>query len=435
MERSILRTAGLLGCLASGLFALGLGDGPFVDEYAYITQSYQADLFFNGRTHDPAWLETLSYDLVPLPKYLINASFRLAGIARPARSSAVAWYGNSHFTWGSRRELVMARLPSVIMAGMGCAAMFLLGALVRNELTGWIAALLLTINPLYRLHAHRAMSEASCEAFLLLALALGLWAWKITLSRSRIVGPITFALTGGLAGLSILAKFNGILTLLCLAGWCLLGMALPGVSHKARLMLSGGTIIAGIAAWFVFLAGNPFMTAHPSEPLPPELQSISEMPTWRRFLFLVDHRRSVSQGQQQKFSHNAVHTPMERAKVLAVQGFGRFGPFGPSKSDSTVRYDLVQDLSAILWLPLVLAGGVATFRLGRRQLRGGEPPTAWALLVWAGLALAVVVAYLPMAWDRYLLPIQSPMTLLAAVVSAMLVETLVFRFSIRGSGP
>src|SRR6476660_8039755 len=76
-------SAVLIGVLAAGVFTLNLGDEPFVDEYASITQSYQPDLLYAGRTNDPAWLEALTYDLVPLPKYLINASFRIAGVPRP----------------------------------------------------------------------------------------------------------------------------------------------------------------------------------------------------------------------------------------------------------------------------------------------------------------------------------------------------------------
>jgi hypothetical protein len=43
------------------------------------------------------------------------------------------------------------------------------------------------------------------------------------------------------------------------------------------------------------------------------------------------------------------------------------------------------------------------------------PPSAFGLLIWVAVAWAVVAAYLPMAWDRYLLPIQAPNALLAAV--------------------
>ena len=46
----------------------------------------------------------------------------------------------------------------------------------------------------------------------------------------------------------------------------------------------------------------------------------------------------------------------------------------------------------------------------------GEPPTCWALATYWLITFVVVTAYLPMAWDRYMLSIQAPTTLLAAGV-------------------
>ena len=92
-ERLHLGWAALVGILSAAFFALGLGDEPFVDEYAYITQSYQPDLLFAGRTDDASWLEVLSYDLVPLPKYFINLAFRAAGTPRPSRGTL--WPGTT----------------------------------------------------------------------------------------------------------------------------------------------------------------------------------------------------------------------------------------------------------------------------------------------------------------------------------------------------
>ena len=231
--RSPCRSAGLIGILAAGFFALGLGDEPFVDEYAYITQSYQPDLVFAGRTNDPAWLEVLAYDLVPLPKYLINASFRVAGIPRPGREAALAWYHNTSYRWGSPRDLVVARLPSVLMGALGCVAIYLLGALVKDGPTGWIAAILLAVNPLYRLHAHRAMSEAYCEAFLLISLALGLRAWiALVGDRSVAAGGAMLIAAGVAAGLSILAKFTGVLAIFALAAWASWACFFPGSAPR-----------------------------------------------------------------------------------------------------------------------------------------------------------------------------------------------------------
>ena len=137
-----------------------------------------------GGCSDPSWLEGPGYDLVPLPKYFINLAFRAAGISRPTRRDAIAWYANTSYRWGTTRELTIARLPSILTGALACVAIFALGTLVAGPWAGGIAAFLLAVNPLFRLHAHRAMSEASCEAFLLLALALGLWAWKALLAHA-----------------------------------------------------------------------------------------------------------------------------------------------------------------------------------------------------------------------------------------------------------
>ncbi len=429
---SLIFKAGLIGALAAGFFALGLGDEPFVDEYAYITQSYQPDILLAGQPDDLAWLNAVSYDLVPLPKYLINFSFRLAGIPRPAPEAAMHWYRDTAYRWGSIQVLITARLPSIVMGAIGCVAIFAIGVQVKDQRVGSIAALFLAVSPLYRLHAHRAMSEAPCEAFLLLALAVGMRGWREAVAgRHRARGLPLFITAGLLAGLAILAKFNGVLALLCFAAWCLLGLSLPRVSPERKLMLAAGTAAAIGAAWFVFLELNPFMTAHPTGRLPAAARKIAEMGPGHRFEFLIEHRRQVSRGQQFAFSHNALHSLTERAKVVVVQGFGRFGPLGPSKSVSTVRYDWAQDWGAILWLPIVVAGFVTSIWLGRTQYQNQEPPMAWLLTLWTSLAVGVVTAYLPMAWDRYQLPIQAPAALLAALALASGWEALAPRFLCR----
>ena len=410
-------SAGLIGVVTAGVFALGLGDEPFVDEYAYITQSYQPDLLYAGRTNDPAWLDVLTYDLVPLPKYLINASFRIAGVPRPRPDAAMAWYPNTSYRWGSSHELLVARLPSILMGALGCVAIYLLGVFVKDAPTGWIAAILLAANPLYRLHAHRAMSEAPCEAFLLLSLALGIRGWTAILgNRSCAAGGATLLASGVSAGLSILAKLTGVLAIFALTAWTVLGLLLPRVAAARKLCLAAGVGAGIMAAGYTFVMLNPFMTVHPEGLTRPDLKAAAERGTAERMAFLVAHRRNVSLGQQQGFAHNALYTPAERAKVVAVQGFGRFGLFGPRKSDSTRRYDLSQDWGAFLWLPLVAAGLVRTIATGRRQLEAGRPPAAWAVVLWAILAVTTVTAYLPMAWDRYQLPIQAPAALLVAIL-------------------
>ena len=87
---SLSRRVLAIECLALTLFAFGLFDDSFVDEYAYISQSYYADLFFEGKFNHPAWLDLYAFDLQPVPKYLIGPSLRLAHLRIPSSADADA---------------------------------------------------------------------------------------------------------------------------------------------------------------------------------------------------------------------------------------------------------------------------------------------------------------------------------------------------------
>jgi hypothetical protein len=167
---------------------------------------------------------------------------------------------------------------------------------------------------------------------------------------------------------------------------------------------------------------NPTLTCRPRGRINPQHAAHAGQGPWGRFRQMVDFRLETAALQRQipKFLPDVVRSPFDKAAVFAVQGFGRFGPLGPAEANSKIRYERCQDWGLVLWWPLVLVGIYRTFRLGRRQLREGAPPTAFALLVWALVSWAVVAAYLPMAWDRYFLPIQAPNALLAAVGIAFL---------------
>ena len=139
---------------------------------------------------------------------------------------------------------------------------------------------------------------------------------------------------------------------------------------------------------------------------------------------VVDHRVDASREGQRRFWRDALTTLPEKASALAIQGFGRFGPLGPPQSDSRRRFDAAQDRGAWLWLPCVLVGlGIACHR-GLRQFRRGEPATMWALAAQFAVAMATVGAFLPLAWDRYFLPIQAGSSLLVAVASVAALDAL-----------
>jgi len=422
-------TAAAIVGLALAVFASGLFAVSFVDEYAYITQSFYADLFFEGQFNHRLWLEGFASDLQPVPKYLIGLCLRLANLPIPAPADAARWYGD-YKEFGAPATLIVARLPFIALGALGCVAIFWCGVLIKDGRVGTIAAALLTLNPLYRLHAHRAMSDVPCEAFMLVALALSLWGWRRTWCRGLDVVALLLPWLAGLAaGLSLLCKFNGFLGLMIIVGWCGIAWITPSLSLARKTAISGGTIVTTLVALATLVALNPFLTARPGGTLSREARGLLKRNPWGRFVCQVKLRGEFSDRQKVNFPNDALFTIAEKTKVVVVQGFGRFGPLGESQSDSTVRFDCRQDWGSILWAPLVLLGLVESIRLGRGQYRSGRPPTGAALALWAATAWIVVTVYLPMAWDRYLLPIQSGNTLLAALAVSSIWDLLIARGS------
>lgn len=421
--------------VALAAFGVRLADEPeFVDEWAYVSQTY----FWSelGRPHSTRWLEYPALDLPPLPKYVMGAALRTAGYPLPPPSRAQAWYRDIETRFGSRHLLLAARRPSAIFGALGCVAVFALGRLTFDRRVGALAAGLLIVDPLYRMLARRAMADVYAEALLLASCALGLGAWNRLLSgRSPAAGGIAAMILAGVCGgLAVLAKLNGGLALMVLTAWCGLALALGGVPGRRRGLVMLATALAGAAAFAVFVALNPFLTAGGKGPVAAELWPIAERGVIGRCAELIRHRMSVPRNQQELFPHNALTSLDAKTRAIAVQGFGRFGPLGRQRYDaigqrwwfdSTRRYDWRQDAGAVIWLPLVVAGAVVLARRGREQSALGQPPTATALLVQTLVTLVTVTWFLPLAWDRFFLSLQPGSCLLASAAVIGLGDRLV----------
>ncbi len=401
------------------------GEPHFMDESAMDSQSYFADLLVEGRRDDPAWLEYPGFDSSPLPKYLIGLVRRTCGFPRPVAWRL--WFANPKVQFGPPGALELARWPFAIGGALGCVAIYALGCQARDRKTGLLAAFLLMINPLYQMHARRAMADVLVEAFLLVCLAFTLWSWRRILSGRG--GPAAWLATipaGVAAGLAALAKLNGGLALVIVLAWLILTLALPGFPIRRRLVFAPAALGAAGVAFVTFVALNPFLTARPQGSLPSPVAALAKLGFWSRARMLVVHRTNVARDQ--KLGHpQALYGPVEQVKVAAVQGFGRFGPFGPRHPEpkaSERRYEWAQDWGVLIWLPWVGAGLCWAVASGYRQWASGVPPAAWAIAVQAVVAGAVVTAYLPLAWDRYLLPIQAGSALLAAGAAAAAADRL-----------
>jgi hypothetical protein len=291
------------------------------------------------------------------------------------------------------------------------------------------------INPLYSLLAHRSMSDVPYEAFMLSSLAVALFVWQRIWSRGVGAAALFLPLIAGfLAGLSLLCKLNGFLGLAIVTAWCGMTWMAPSLSVSRKLAVTCATILTIVVAIAVAVTLNPYLSARPSRALTIQARPLLAMNPWQRFEHQVKLRLETSRHQQNNYTDDALLDLPEKTRVILMQGFGRFGAFGPRDSDSTQRYDFSQDWGMFLWLPLVLLGLRDSIRLGLEQYRAGQPPTAVALVVWAVCAWLVVTVYLPMAWDRYQLPIQSGNALLAAVGIVSLWDRVVLSARSRLAG-
>lgn len=390
----------------------------FVDESAYISQTYFLALL--AQPNHPYWLEYPAYDLPPLPKYMIGLSLRVGGERIPSHQAMKRWYDNTSSRFASDAGLWWARLPSVLIGGIGCAAICVLGTLATDrKAAGLIAAGLLAANPLYRMHARRAMSDVYAEALLLVCLAVGLATWRAALAgrmkRGTWIGATL--LMGVSAGLAVLSKLNGGLSLMVLYAWGLLGLGLTEFPLRRRLAFHHAALAASVIAFITFAALNPFLWCRPTQPLPASFARVANQHIFGRTIEVIRHRINVSRNGQSRFPADALLTLTDKIKALGVQGFGRFGAFGPASTDSTKRYDLTQDYGAPLWGAWVTLGAGWTAWKGWTQRKQGEPPAAIALLVQCVVSVVTVTLFLPLAWDRYFLSIQPGAILLASGVA------------------
>jgi 4-amino-4-deoxy-L-arabinose transferase-like glycosyltransferase len=407
--------------IALGVFGYDRDAEPlFMDEAAYLSQSFYWDLLRNGRGDDPRWLDYPAYDLPPLSKYLVGASLQAHGVPRPVWMAYLAWYHNpSTESFVTPANLRAARVPSLVMGAIGCVAIFFLGGLGGDRRLGVLSALLLIANPLYRLHARRAMSDVPAESLILAALALGLVLGKHLAEGGRfgLRRAILVVLAGITGGLAVLAKLNGGLCLMTIVLWLAFLGLLRTTTGKTRVIAALSALVLLAASLATFVALNPFVTARPGgsgglplmAPVPPR-QSIFE-----RLRVVVVHRIDVSLQGQKGFPKDALTTLPDKIAAVSVQGFGRFGPLGPSHSDSTRRFDSIQDRGAVVWLPIVLIGLCVATVSGVRRVREGKVPVTWAFVVQFLLAIIVVGAFLPLAWDRYFLSIQPASCLMGAI--------------------
>lgn len=388
----------LVGLVCGLSFFLNLvGQTHFVDESAYVSQAYFGDLFITGQYHSSLWFEYPAYDLPPFTKYLVWSGLVAGGDARPGPAAMRAWYQNTASRFETGDMLVHARRPIALCGMFAVIATGLLAHRWRGPSAAILAMILLTINPLFRTHARRAMADVPTEMGVVIGLLI------LTASTTGRWRAVRKVLLGGLfLGIAASSKLNGLLGSIVIAIWAIAQIA-------RRPSLTALTVLAGLVGASVFIGLNPFFYAQANGLKEPQFEKFRRMGLVDRLIFMAEHRVTVSREGQKLFPHDALTSVPQKAAALVVQGFGRFSPIGPRVDDSRTRFQFKQDWSVLVWLPLVVAGIAQALRDRSERLSSGR----FIVVYWA-CSVLVVGAFLPLAWNRYYLPLVIPSTVLAA---------------------
>ena len=360
-----------------------------------------------GAAADPVALERAR--TAPLPRHILGLE-RLVGIL-PAGAVPVDWDWTTTWTVNAERGavpsasvLLAARIPMVLLTSFAALVVFLIARRLGGAVAGWAAALVFIFNPLMLLHGRRAMSEAA----LVFGVCLAVWL-MMRLPRSSLV-------QGAGVALAMLAKHSGVVV----APAALLSALWPGASpdvgrSPARPGSLGQEVMRAIRALafmalgFVVVFGllSPSLWCNPIAALGATLRERSG---------LVNAQLMQLRAAGEVF---VLDTPAERIVALIDRVFVSSPVFWeiPNYATETaaaetmyMQWPVANLLGGPVWGSLMLALALIGVALGALLIfRRATPPAsrrdlAIALLWVLGTALALL-ALVPIAWQRYYLPL------------------------------
>ena len=306
----------------------------------------------------------------PAAKYIIGASLWLHGYRN--LEPLPPWQEGKSVQWHLEQgllppadELRAARLPIAILGA--CTAVIV--ALIVWELLGSVpaavvASLILAFNDNFAVHAHRAMLDVPALFFSAVVIYAVIKALRSARRSTAWVGVASLSM-----GLAVSSKMNTLLV------YGVLGVAALWLARRAwkrhDVRCSAVTLfLAGLAPAAVFLALNPYLWHNTGRGL--------------RSLFRLSQ---IVAGYRPNFPRYALYSLGDKMHAFAKFAFP---PQGSAVSASDCMH-----------LILFLAGAVVAARMFLRSQKG---PLFGVLFVWGLIAFVGVVAWTPLAWDRYYLP-------------------------------
>ncbi len=384
-------------------------------DYVYLVQQRQLEPVL----YDPTPADPMEQELRlingTVGKMAMGLAWDLAGLTEADLNRPWLWgadwdYNVSTGHLPEERLLRAARLSSAVLTALSVIAVAAAAGLVGGRPAAWAAALLYVTTPAVLLNGRRAMMEGSHLAFSTCTALAALLIVREQARRpwsGRRLGWL-YAALGALAGLAVASKHPAMMVV----ALAFAGVALQPLRHPPERRAWAGhaqrVLGAGVLALLVFLALNP---AWWSDPL--------GMPGR-----VLELRQNLL--DQQVAGFGGYENWGERLAELVTQAFGAKPQYYESPgwaewvAAEIARYDgsfLAGRPGGWGWgVPLAMLTAAGAWSLGRRW----RDDLALAALIWAaGIALALLVAT-PLAWQRYYLPLQPPLAVLAGYGAASL---------------
>lgn len=402
----------------------------FDDESATLAHTYYYRLVMEGRFHDVDWLHPASYDHLQVGRLLAGAALDAGGFDVPTSVQPMEeWWRQATTTgveppddWG---QLLAARWAMLVGAALGCTMTFIVGRMLVGPLTGFLAAALLALSPVYARHARLALADDWAQALLLAGLAVWMAMSRRAAERPwRIGRGLSLALSAGvLFGLAAQTKLNGGIGLAAMLAAVLVVSALVPLSKLRPTVASvatwaAGSVVAAATAVAVFIAIHPYFYAQPDlgrrdHPSPEWVEKIAvplvKLSVVGRLGNVLRHRSDTLDEmlQENRFSDFWLPSVPSRWNAIVREGMGRWSAAG--------RTGWQPLLAALPMFGLVALGAVWCVAEGRRQWRAGRIPVAWVIVTWSLVEIVVLSRGLTLDWDRYYMGVVCWSSLLAAL--------------------
>lgn len=387
-------------------YTFRLDSAPFhPDEHDFVGRAAYFDLFIKRDFSNKEWQDFGVYDQPPLAYYVYGLTLHLFGYKDIAKEQERIGYNlvpdengvleicNNKIWWVCQqgREISPEQfklLPSFEMISKAriTAVVFSLGCLilvffVASKLGGWFTGVIsmtfFGLNSLLFGMGRNATTD-SILLFFLLATTLVI-IYGANKYRLKNIGKflIFTLLVGVLAALAASTKLNGGMVLIF---WFLVLFILASgnFSKEKRqwLLAASGFLISLIVFFNVFVFLNPYLYPDPIGGA----------------INMIKHRINTSNGQQGIFPKDALFTFPQRFNSVFKRTLTGNGGYNNFK---------IQGLDLFLFL----SGLLLMLISGKNKYKKKKFPEEFVVFIWTILTFACVIAYIPLDWDRYYLPL------------------------------